>query len=158
MNIQRALDDKIVVFGMSCVGKTTFAKEIDTHHYYCFDSLFQWHIIETFDLSIKDNLLEIQRNCDANKFVIDGWSLADQEGKFMPLESKIYVVYATYDQVVSQYRVKVYDHEEYRGMYRKWYDVLVYDKLPDVRYFHNIGEFVETDYDTFLTVTGSKTP
>ena len=32
-------DDKIVLFGMSCVGKTTFAKELVNHSYYCFDDL-----------------------------------------------------------------------------------------------------------------------
>ena len=57
------MNDKIVVFGQSCSGKTTFAKTLTDHEYYCFDALFQWHQIEGLGLSIEDNLKHIQTVC-----------------------------------------------------------------------------------------------
>lgn len=138
------LDDKIVVFGMSCVGKTTFAKQLTSHHYYCFDALFHWRDIEVFGLSVSANLAEIRDYCQG-KFVLDGWVLADQEGQFLPPQAKVYVIYASYEQIISQYRVKVDDPKDHRQMFHKWYGI-DYTKLPGTRYFRNDGEFVETNY------------
>jgi hypothetical protein len=135
---------------MSCVGKTTFSKQMKDHQYHCFDALFHWHLIEALGLSARCNLIHIKEQCIEDRFVLDGWHLSDPEGCYLPASSKVYVVYATYEQIVSQYRVKVIDPEEYRGMYRKWYLSVDYDKLPGVRYFLNTGEFVETDRDQFL--------
>jgi adenylate kinase family enzyme len=155
MVIKKPLDDKIVVFGMSCVGKTTFAKQLADHHYCCFDAMFHWHLLETFGLSISDNLNEIKTGCEWNRFVIDGWHLSDSQGLFLPAEAKVYVVFAPYERIVSQYRAKVYDPEEYRGMYRRWYFDVPYEKLPGVRYFHNAGEFIECDRDEFLLTSST---
>src|SRR4051812_21762650 len=107
-------DGRIVVFGQSCVGKTTFAKQLNGHVYHCFDELFHWHLIETFGLSIESNLVHIRNVCQASdKFVLDGWHLSDKDGLFLPAGAVVYVVYAPYDQIISQYRVPVYEHEEH---------------------------------------------
>lgn len=143
-------DDRIVLFGMSCVGKTTFAKSIKTHEYYCFDYLFQWHCIETFGLSSTENFRYIQKQCSADKFVLDGWHLADCKGQYLPEKSIVYVIWAPYNHIISQYRVKVYDHEEHRSMYHKWYIDLDYDKFTGIRYFSNLNKFEEISRDDFI--------
>lgn len=153
MICQRPLDDRIVLFGQSCVGKTTFASQLTGHHYYCFDALFQWHLVETFGLSIEANLTHVYQTCDAARFVLDGWHLADKQGWFLPPQSKVYVIYAPYERILSQYRVPVTDPEEFRPMFEKWYAGVDYEKLPGTRYFRNDGEFRETsrqDFTAFL--------
>jgi hypothetical protein len=152
MFCKTALDDKIVIFGQSCSGKTTFAKQLTDHYYYCFDALFPWHLIETFGLSITTSLHYIKAFCEATpKYVLDGWHLADKEGKLLPEGCAVYVVYCSYEQVLKQYRVEVTDPNEYWGMYQKWYGI-DYEKLPGVRYFLNSGEFLETTREEFLTL------
>lgn len=149
----KPLDDRIVVFGQSCVGKTTFALQLLEHRYYCFDALFQWHLIETLGLSTEANFRHIQSVCDAPRFVLDGWHLADREGRFLPVGAAAYVVYAPYETIISQYRVPVASPTEHLPMFGKWYYEINYDELPGTRYFSNEGEFVETtreDYVTFL--------
>jgi hypothetical protein len=148
------INDKIVLYGMSCCGKTTFAKQFINHTYYCFDFLFKWELIETLGVSIKANFQHIQKTCQADKFVLDGWHLADKEGKYLPENSVVYVVYATYDQIISQYRVDVLDHDQHRIMYRQWYNI-DYIRLK-ARYFLNDGKsFEETDYAAFNAITNS---
>jgi hypothetical protein len=144
------LDDRIVIFGMSCAGKTTFAKQLVNHHYYCFDAMFPWHIIETFGMSIESSLRHINESCVAHKFVLDGWHLSDSQGLLLPDDSCVYVIYAPYQQIISQYRVAVYDPEEHRPMFKKWYQDIDYSKFPKVRYFKNQGSFIETDVTEFL--------
>lgn len=141
------IDDKIVVMGQSCVGKTTFAKELNNHHYYCFDALFHWHSIEALGLSIKANLLYISDSCDSDKFVIDGWHLGGLD--IFPLDVTVYVVFASYRQIIDQYRIPVNNYAEHFSMFKKWYQI-DYESLPvPVKYFKNNGEFVEVSHDEF---------
>lgn len=144
-------DSRIVVFGMSCVGKTTFAKSIVTHQYFCFDQMFQWHLIESFGLSIVANLQHIKTICEscADFFVLDGWHLGDQVGRFLPDNASVYVIWAPYEKIISQYRIPVIDPEEFRSMYHRWYCEIDFESLPNVRYFHNNGNFVEISKDAF---------
>lgn len=146
-------DDKIVVFGQSCVGKTTFAKTLEDHFYYCFDAMFRWEQIETLGLSIEANFKKIQQTCTADKYVLDGWHLADKEGLFLPEGARVYVVYAPYDQIIEQYRVEVWNHEQHRPMYHRWYREIDYAKL-NARYWHCLGDsvFLETDASFFQNV------
>lgn len=137
---------------MSCVGKTTFSKQLIGHHYYCFDAMFQWHVIETLGVSIFSNLELIQKQCCESKFILDGWSLSDKDGFYLPKDSCVYVIYAPYDNILNQYRIPVVHHEEFKLMFNKWYHDVDYDKLPGIRYFLNSGKFIETDRAHFLTI------
>ena len=142
--------DKIVVFGQSCSGKTTFAKQLTGHHYHCFDALFDWHAFECLGTSVKSNLLYIGENCKEPRYVIDGWHLADKEGKYLPENSRVYVVYCSYEQILDQYRVEVKHRDEYLMMYKRWYLGVNYEKL-NARYIKNAREqFVETSTQEFL--------
>lgn len=145
-------DDRIVVFGQSCSGKTTLAKQIvetHKHAYYCFDAYFHWHAIETLGLSISANLRYLNEICVAKKFVLDGWHLADKHGEFLPVDTRIYVVYAPYQQILRQYRVPVRHQEEFLGMFRRWYYEINYPSLR-TRYFLNTEEgFCETEESEF---------
>lgn len=145
----KPLDDRVVIFGMSCVGKTTFARLFPEAHR-CFDALFPWHLIETFGLSTTAALEHVRRSVGDGHFVLDGWHLADRAGHFLPPGAAVYVVYAPYDQILAQYRIPVIDHEEFRPMFDEWYRSVPYDELPGTRYFRNAGEFVETDREAFL--------
>jgi hypothetical protein len=141
------LDDKIVVFGQSCSGKTAFAQQLD-HHYYCFDALFHWHSIETLGLSASANLQELSKICTADRYVLDGWHLSDKEGRYIPEGAVIYVVYASYEKIVEQYRVPLGSSEEVRPMFHKWYYEIEYPRLH-CRYFANEGIFLETTEKEF---------
>lgn len=145
------LDDKIVVFGMSCSGKTTFSKTLEDHFYYCFDAMFRWELVETLGVSIEANFKKIQQTCTADKFVLDGWHLADKECRFLPEGARVYVVYAPYDQIIEQYRVDVWSHEQHRPMYHRWYKEIDYEKL-NARYWKCLGDslFVEMPVELFL--------
>ena len=151
MILLKELDKKIVVFGMSCSGKTTFSKDLTEHSYYCFDALFQWHLIETLNLSTSENFKYIQQFCHADKFVLDGWHLADKEGRYLPRGVAVYVVWAPYQKIISQYRIPVTNPEEYWPMYNKWYCEIDFKKLPSVRYFQNINVFEEITREQFIT-------
>lgn len=140
-------DQQIIVFGMSCSGKTTFAKQFD--HYLCFDALFPWHMIETLGLSISQALEYVSAHC-CPPFILDGWHLSDIGGKYFPNGTRVYVVYAEYEKIISQYRVKVYDKMDYMPMFRKWYEI-DYDSL-NARYFYNQGDFIETSKSQFETI------
>lgn len=136
-----------MVFGQSCSGKTTFAKQL-SHHYYCFDELFKWHLVEGLGVSIDANFQHIKEVCEEDKFVLDGWHLADKEGKFIPKDSKVYVVYCSYEQILEQYRIHVLNRDEYRLMYKRWYQDVDYLSL-NARYIKNEGNFRETSYEEF---------
>lgn len=149
VNTLTPLDDKIVIFGMSSVGKTEFAKSLPSHQYCCFDRLFHWHLIETFGLSIKENFRKVVEECQSPRFVLDGWHLADKDGYLLPKDARVYVVYADYCRIVNQYRAHVYDTEDYRPMFVKWYSI-DYPRL-NARYFLNTGEFQETTKGAFIS-------
>ena len=144
------LDDRIIIWGMSCSGKTTFAKSVSElygHTHHCFDFLFPWHLIETFGLSITEALRHVSNKCQGN-FVLDGWHLADKNGKLLPKDAKVYVVYATYEQIIKQYRVPV--DTSHLFMFKKWYGI-DYAGLQ-ARYFENTGQFVERTRDDFTSM------
>ena len=140
IKLLKPLDDQISLMGMSCSGKTTFAGLLE-HEYYCFDALFPWHQIETFGMSITKSLDHVARCCVSERFVLDGWHTADLEGKHLPPTS-VYVIYSSYNHIVSQYRRQVLNHLEYFPMYRKWYSY----NNPEARYFFNQGDFIENDF------------
>lgn len=143
------IDDKIVIFGQSCSGKTTFAKLLAQHHYYCFDNLFEWHQFECLGLSAEMNFRHICEICQSPKYVLDGWHLADKEGKYLPKNSRVYVVYCSYEQIVDQYRIEVKQRDEYLMMYKRWYSDVDYEKLH-ARYVKNDKQqFIETDRQEF---------
>lgn len=141
--------------GMSCVGKTTFAKEFFLHKYCCFDALFPWHEIETLGLSTEAALERVTNfaNESTYPFIIDGWHLSDPQGKQMPKDDVcVCCVYAPYDQIISQYRVPVEDHDQHRPMFRKWYHEINYPEFQTIKYIRNTGRyFKETSPEEFAT-------
>lgn len=149
------LCDRLVVFGMSCSGKTTMARSLTGREAYCFDSLFPWHDIESLGLPTGEAMRHVRGSCVAPRFVLDGWHLSDPAGDYLPAGSAVVVVYADYDFVVSQYRVPVADPGQHLPMYKKWYLDIDYKSLPGVRYFRNEGSFVETCRGEFVTCVNS---
>ncbi len=131
---------RVVIFGMSCVGKTTFAKLMTDHQYFCFDALFNWHLIETLGLSIDAGLRHASNVCEsAPKFVLDGWNLADKKCELIPSNTTVYVLYDDYDSIIRRYRVPVMNHNEHLSMFNKWYDL---EMDVTVRYFKGHTETV----------------
>lgn len=128
--------------GMSCSGKTTFAKRLTTHQYYCFDACFDWHSIETLGLSMSAALMHVRDQCTSDTYILDGWHISDALGRYMPEGASVYVVYADYDYIINQYRVPVMRHDVHRSMFKKWYYDVDYTKFNS-RYFENTGDFIE---------------
>lgn len=131
---------------MSCVGKTTFAKTID-RQYICFDALFPWYDIELFGLSTSASLKSIRDSC-IGSFVLDGWHLSDSVGKYLPVGTTVYCLFADYEFIVKQYRIPVTEYDEFRMMFHRWYNKSL--KFIDVRYWKNTGTFDEVSKDDFF--------
>ena len=140
---------RVIMYGMSCVGKTTFAQLMTDHQYFCFDALFDWYTIETLGLSIDANLQRASDLCNAAaKFVLDGWNLGDKEGQFFPSGTTAYVVYDDYDSIIDRYRVEVTNRQQHLPMFNKWYDL---ELRKPARYFKNHGgDIEETGIDEFI--------
>lgn len=148
ISLLRPIDDRIICYGMSCVGKTHFAQLLEFHSYLCFDAYFKWHEIETLGLSSHANLKHIVNFMEHfTMCVLDGWHLSDPKGELVE-DAVFYVIYAPYEQIVGQYRIPVGHLNEYKEMFRKWYE----EPLPErVRYIRNTGsEFVETTVEDYL--------
>lgn len=142
--------DKVVLWGMSCVGKTTFGQQMNDHRYLCFDALFDWYSIETLGLSTSTSLAGIADIMSKEeKIVLDGWHLGDIEGAYLPGDSTVYVLYADYERVINQYRIDVRHPEEHRHMFKRWYYEVPYERFPRVRYWENLGEFTEREAEEF---------
>lgn len=142
--------DRIVIFGQSCVGKTTFARQIN-RPYVGFDKLFPWHMIETLGLSFDAAMQQVKDKCESMpKFVLDGWHLGDQEGRYIPKDTTVYVLISPYEKIIEQYRVPVNFFEQHRHMFRQWYSI----KYPSpTRYFTvSDGSFVEITNFDFVTL------
>lgn len=155
MNLLTPHSDKIVIFGQSCSGKTTFARTLLNHKYYCFDALFPWHSIETLGLSSSQSLKNVVSECTADRYVLDGWHLSDKQGVLLPADAIVYVLYCDYDKIIAQYRVPVFDKESHRSMFDRWYKQIDYSRFPKVRYFKNDSDFTEISQDKFGEIISS---
>lgn len=148
---KQLIDQRIICWGMSCVGKTTFAKQL-FQEYIAFDSLYPWHLIETLGLSTSAALLYVKETCESKAtFVLDGWNLADKTGVFFPHNICVYVIYAHYDKIINQYRIPVEYFDQHKPMYKQWYKI---NFLEPRRYFYSgENEFYETSVSEFNKVT-----
>ena len=151
--------ESIVILGMSCVGKTTFAKRIadyGEHQYRCFDALYNWHEIETFGFSIKHAMQHVVRQCHNEKFVLDGWHLACTQGCLLPKNASTYVLYSGYSRIISQYRIPVVSFYQHWHMFQKWYLEVDYTQFPRVEYWENTGQFEKRSEAEFLSFCASQ--
>lgn len=139
---------RIVIFGMSCVGKTTFAQDIP-RRYLCFDALFPWHSMETLGLPFGAAMERVKSECEClSEFVLDGWHLGDEGCWYFPSGTTAYVLISPYYKIIEQYRVSVDDPNQHLGMFKNWYSI----KYPSpTRYFVNDGSFVEISEKEFIT-------
>lgn len=139
-----ALDDRFLILGMSCVGKSTFAS-LCQHKTICFDRWFPWHEIETLGLSLSAGLNRVVSKCEGS-FVLDGWHLFDLNLEQIPNNCSVYMLGSTYGHIISQYRVNVKDYNQHAIMYWKWYTNF---KKPADRFFWNNGDFIEIESKEF---------
>ena len=151
ISLLNPLDNRIVVWGQSCVGKTHFSQLLKTHEYMCFDHLFRWHDIETLGLSCSANLEYIASLMQEHeKCVLDGWHLSDPIGRLIPDGVAIYVLYAPYAQIIEQYRIPVGRFDEHYTMFQKWYEIDPAAFSNKLRFFRNTaGPIVESSLDMF---------
>lgn len=145
ISLLKPIDDKIVLLGMSCVGKTKMAESLLSHKYYCFDALFPWHVLETIGGSIKRSLLDIKPS--ETKFVLDGWHNSDLRCKLTPKESVPYLIYADYSFILSNYRVPISGPQAFFNMYQIWYKA---EFAKNTRFIKNTGSFSETSKEEFI--------
>jgi hypothetical protein len=148
MDLLSPLDEKIIVWGQSCVGKTHFSQQLD-RPYLCFDALFRWHEIETLGFSPTKNL-EYISSLMTGPCVLDGWHLSDPHGGLMPRDAVVYILYAPYRQIIEQYRVPVREYYEHHMMFHRWYKIEPTAFQNKLRYVRNtVGSFIETTYEQF---------
>lgn len=149
---------RIVVFGMSQVGKTTYAKSLDLP-YACFDYMFPWPLVESFpDLSINEALKNVVTlTCRSDNFVLDGWHLADIQGDLLPRDCEIHVLYDHHQNIIDRYSVPVVSLDNHREMYKKWYgDIndsertkfyrIHYGKAPELTTFEHFDNFRKLEW------------
>ena len=120
---QVSYHDRIIIWGMSCVGKTTFAQRIAKDvgsEYVCFDAHFPWHTIETLDGSPVAGLGHLSELCSTEKCIVDGWHLSGADWSHFPEDYMVYVLVAPYDQIIDQYRVPVDHRDQHLNMFKKW--------------------------------------
>tara|TARA_Y100000034_G_scaffold42710_2_gene52287 strand:- start:9676 stop:10161 length:486 start_codon:yes stop_codon:yes gene_type:complete len=157
---------KIVVFGMSCVGKTTYAKSLNIP-YLCFDYLFPWPLVESFpELSIEKALAHVVEQCEKEEnYVLDGWHLSDIEGNTLPKGCEIHVLYDHHQNIIDRYRNSVVASDEHREMYRKWYgDIndsvrtkffrIHCGEAPEPRTFEHFNSFRELEWVRLAEAAG----
>lgn len=151
-------DDRIVIMGMSCVGKTEMARRISKvgHQHICFDAFYPWHDVETLGLSTRTAVRYVVDQCSAERFVLDGWHLSALDRHALPEATVVYVLYAKYDRIIDQYRVVVPDRNQHRPMFKKWYLDFDYSTLLRVRYWENTGEFEERSREDFVRFCSSQ--
>ena len=113
---------KVILWGMSCVGKTTYAKSLDLP-YFCFDYLFPWNLVESFpDLSMDEAIKNTIRTLSKeSSYVLDGWHLSDIKGTLLPEDCEIHVLYDHHQNIIDRYRVPVVALDGHKEMYKKWY-------------------------------------
>ena len=133
------LPQRIVIFGQSCSGKTTFARSLPVHEHVEFDRYFPWHVYEAFGGDHRRLLAEVLTHCPPAPHALDGWHLSDAGGECLPSGHSVVCVYCDYERLVSQYRIPVSDPEEFRRMHTRWYREVDYAALPGVRFFRNGG-------------------
>ncbi len=146
------LDDKLVLMGMSCVGKTSMAHELKTHQYYSFDAQFKYGL-KVPGISRKKNWQLILDRCTENKFVLDNWSTEDVLGKTIyhkyP-DACICVVFDRYQDILRRYRVPVTGKDAHYKMYEKMYCEIPFEDYQRVRYFRwdqgNYVEYLEKEF------------
>jgi GTPase SAR1 family protein len=151
-----SLDDQIVLMGMSCVGKTTFASVLKERGYAVshFDAQYTYNLTGLAGVSRIKNWARIIRGCEG-KFVLDNWTTEDKLGQVL-YEAKpdacIYVLYDLYPNILDRYRVPVTGEDAHFMMYKKMYSEVPFEDYKRVRFFrvhgqtydeYTVGEFRE---------------
>jgi len=149
---------KIVVFGMSQVGKTTYATSLNVP-YFCFDYLFPWALVEGFaDLSTEEALKHTIAVCEKeDSYVLDGWHLSDIHGDLLPEDCEIHVLYDHHQNIIDRYTTPVVSSDNHREMYKKWYGEINDSirtkfhqcrdrKTPEPRTFEHFNNFRELEW------------
>lgn len=135
------LDPQIVLMGMSCVGKTTFAKSLKDHPVHHFDAQYTYNLTGLPGVSRVKNWRRIIRNC-GDRFVLDNWTTEDELGRVL-YESKpdacIVVLFDTYPSILDRYRVPVVGEDAHFMMYKKMYTEMPFESYKKVRYFEVDG-------------------
>lgn len=149
---------KVIVFGISQVGKTTYATSLNVP-YFCFDYLFPWPLVESFaDLSIEEALKHTINVCEKeDNYVLDGWHLSDISGSLLPEDCEIHVLYDHHQNIIDRYSAPIVASDNHREMYKKWYgDIndsirtkfyrIRYGEAPEPRTFEHFCNFRELEW------------
>lgn len=149
--------DRVVLMGMSCVGKTTLAARMDRVHH-SFDSQYRYGSIGLPGLSSSRQWRRIARGCGEDRFVLDNWSTEDTLGEVLYSvlpEACILVLFDRYEDILARYRVPVRGDDRHRMMYDKMYLHTPFDRYRSARYFRaDSGVYAERDFASFRREVG----
>jgi hypothetical protein len=165
MNLLKPLDDKIVLMGMSCVGKTTLGQKLKSEGrtLYHFDPQYNYKLAGMVGFSPRKNLKKIIQNCPADQFVLDNWSTEDKQGALLYEECPeacICVVFDTYPNILARYRCDVKGEDGFYMMYEKMYCKVPFEEYPRVRFLkvesEDYREFYLEEFREFIRTNLTK--
>lgn len=147
---------KIALMGMSCVGKTTYAKTLP-NTYISFDDKFAYNLSLHTDYNIAYNLNKITSICGSN-FVLDNWAFYDIDGKIFYKafpDGVMYLLYAPYNDILKRYRVKIHGPDAFRMMYTNMYLKKDFTKYQNIKYIKVDSTYTMTSYEQFKNTVES---
>ncbi len=148
------LHDKLVLMGMSCVGKTIFSQKLPRKHH-SFDAQYRYRLSGLPGVSKKRQWERIIRGCREDRFVLDNWSTEDRLGEVLYGECPdacLVVLFDSLSNILERYRVPVTAEDGHASMWTKMYCETPFHEYRRVRYFrvhadrdyyheHHYGDF-----------------
>lgn len=138
------LDDKLVLMGMSCVGKTTLASSLVREGYvlHSFDYRYKYHLSGLPGVGKRRQWEKIIGDCVEPRFVLDNWTTEDRLGGILfdkcP-DACLVVLFAGLADILKRYRVPVKGKDAHKTMYDKIYRSTPFEEYPKVRFVEVVG-------------------
>lgn len=151
------LGDKLVLMGMSCVGKTTLASSLAPRGYAhrSFDAVYTYSLASLSGVSRRRDWARIISSCTEDRFVLDNWTTEDPCGETLYSvcpTACVVVLFDARENVLGRYRAPVTAEDRHRGMYDKMYRRTPFEAYRRVRFLRVDvagGAYREYDLDGF---------
>lgn len=132
------LHDKLVLMGMSCVGKSTFAAQLKDHKHHSFDARYRYNLDGLPGISKRKQWERIARGCTEPRWVLDNWSTEDLFGETLfsvHPDACVVVLFDSLPNILKRYRVPVTAQDGHLGMWSKMYRETPFVMYSRVRFF-----------------------
>jgi hypothetical protein len=150
------LPPKIVLMGMSCVGKSTFAQILakdQGYAYHSFDVQYNYKRNTLPGVSKQKQWKTILSYCVEDQWVLDNWSTEDFLGTTLyeaQPHACIVVLYDKYVNILERYRVPVRGEDAHKMMFVKMYIQTPFADYRSVRFLKVVDDgYREMTYKEF---------